>query len=141
LTCTPAESAYVLSGAISFPNPSASFYQNQSHQIPLFFLSLRTCPSFCSFFTDNPSFPEVCRYNAAPSLSPFNVSPKLLQIFMGENLKQKSLTTNILLTNVGSKAIFIIYFRVSLKTLYFAPPDHSGFAFIVLFRYRCLFIA
>ena len=40
----------------------------------------------------------------------------------------------------GSKAVFLLcvktqYFASLRKTLYIAPPDHSGFAFIVLFYY------
>jgi len=47
-------------------------------------------------------------------------------------LNKKSLTAKMFIKNsiFGSKAIFVCLASFKLKTLSFAPPDHSGFAFI-----------
>jgi len=35
----------------------------------------------------------------------------------------------------GSKAVFLLLGSTRWKTLYFASPDYSGFAFIVMYYY------
>jgi len=46
---------------------------------------------------------------------------------------KKALLQRYLLNIFGSKAVFCTLLPDLLKTLYFAPPDYSGFAFIAIY--------